>query len=143
MAFETSVLAYLAAFCSYSEALWSSTEAETKMVYSTLFRLVGSMTQQVRTAQQQLQTALLEADIEIPEVQADCPNAGKARTIRKRERLNALAKLVALTQNVLKSGIFKNLNACFATRTEYKFSLFSARKNIRLSAPHYTQRQLF
>ena len=65
VAFEASVLAYLAAFCSYSEALWSSTEAETKMVYSTLFRLVGSMTQQVRTAQQQLQTALLEADIEI------------------------------------------------------------------------------
>jgi len=101
------------------------------------------MTQQVRIAQQQLQTALLESDIEIPEVQTDCPNSVKARTIRKYERLNALAKLIALTQNVLKSGIFKNLNACFATRTEYKFSLFSVRKNIRLSAPHYVQSRLF
>jgi hypothetical protein len=142
-AFESATLAYLTRVCSYAEALWSSSEEETQMVCSTLFRAVAALTEQVWLAQQQLQTAILNSDATVPAVETDCPNAIKSRTPRKFERLNALAKLIALAQVLLEAPVLDYLHRLFATKTEYKFSLFSTHRNLRLSAPHYMQTPLF
>jgi hypothetical protein len=113
------------------------------MVCSTLFRAVAALTEQVWLAQQQLQAAILDSDEAVPSVETDCPNAIKSHSPRKFERLNALSKVVALAQVLLQTPVLESLHRLFATKTEYKFPLLNTRKNLRLSAPHYTQRQLF
>jgi len=101
------------------------------------------MTKRVKLAQQQLQTSLLESGSEIPEIKMTCQNASKAHSIRKYERLQALAKLVLLAQKLVSMDVLTTLNSWYSTKTEYKFSFFSTRKNLQLSAPHYTQKLLF
>jgi predicted exporter len=142
-AFESAALSYLTRFCSYAAALWSSVEGESQMVCSTLFRIVAAMTEQVWLAQQQIQTALLDAGKSVPAVEAICENAMKARSAKKCVRLHALTKLFVLAQILLDIPVLESLHRLFATRTEYKFSFLNTRENLRLSAPHYQQQQPF
>ena len=113
------------------------------MVCSTLFRILAAMTEQVWLAQQQLQTTILDAGMAVPAVEVVCENAVKAHTPKKYARLNALTKLFVLAQILLDMPVLDSLHRLFATSTEYKFSLLNTRKNLKLSAPHYTQRQPF
>jgi hypothetical protein len=142
-AFESAAVSYLTHFCSYADALWSSLEDESQMVCSTLFRIIAAMTEQVWLAQQQIQTTILDAGMAVPAVEAACENAVKAHTSKKYARLNALTKLLALVRILLDMPLLESLHRLFATNTEYNFSLLNTRKNLRLSAPHYTQRQTF
>jgi hypothetical protein len=92
---------------------------------------------------QQLQAVVVEAGADMPAVETDCPNAIKAWTPRKVERLNALSRLIVLAQLLMECPVLESLHRLFATSTEYKFSFLNTRKNLRMSAPQYTQRQLF
>jgi Domain of unknown function (DUF6431) len=142
-ALETAVMAFFVGCYSYAEALWTSSESETRMVCSTLYRAVLALTERVWLAQQQLQTAVLESGGALPAVETEGSIATKARSPVKGERLRALIRLFALADIVLQKPVLQNLNSFFAMRSEHKFPLFSIRKGLRLSAPHYAQQQLF
>jgi transposase-like protein len=142
--FEQAVQTYLTCFCSYAQALWSNSQNETAMAASTLFRLIAAMTAQIWLSKQQLQSWLIQAGIEASNTdRAFCPNASKAKSITKAQRLNSLAKLVAQASDIFSSSPIFSLHQLFLTKTEHIFSFLNARNNLRLSYPHSVQLVLF
>jgi len=142
--FEQAIQTYMACFCSYAEALWSNSQNETAMAASTLFRVMAAMTAQIWLPKQQLQSWLIQADVEASNIdQAFCPNAFKAKSIKKAQRLNSLSKLVEQARDLFSSSPIFSLHQLFLTKTEHVFSFLNARNNLRLSYPHNTQLALF
>jgi hypothetical protein len=143
-AFEKALERYLAEFCSYAEALWSSSEGETSMATSTLFRAIAEMAAKVWLAQQQLQAWAFGAGLQLRSAsQTTCPNADKAKSPLKASRLIVLARLPAMAKNIFASPPITSLHQLFLTRTEHIFSFLTTRKNVSLSFTHNVQQALF
>jgi uncharacterized protein DUF6431 len=138
-AFQKAVVTYLRHLSTYSDALWGSNDCEQNMVISTFFRLVASMTFNAWLALQQVLAQLVPRGEALSATTVNCPNAPSARIPGKGQRLSALANVLHLTGIAADSCIFEKLQGLFANAPEYSFHLLSSRKNLRLSAPHYTQ----
>jgi hypothetical protein len=143
-AFEKALEVYLTDFCSYAEALWSSSEGETSMATSTVFRAMAEMAAKVWLAQQQLQAWVSGDGLEPRSAsQTTCPNAYKAKSPLKASRLIALTSLLATAKNIFVRPPTTSLHQLFLTRTEYVFSFLTTRKNVSLSCTHSVQKALF
>jgi hypothetical protein len=142
-AFEKALGVYLTDFCSYAQALWSSSEGETSMATSTLFRAMAEMSAKVWLAQQQLQAWAFGGGLELRSAsQTTCPNAGRARSPVKASRLIALACLLATAKDLFVRPPVASLHRLFLTRTEYAFSFLTTRKAVSLSCTHNVQQAL-
>ena len=139
------MLMYLTMFCSYGEALWS-TEAETQMVISTLWRVMAAFLRKVQLAQIELQLGFVRAGTDLvsrEDLPYWCANSIKARINGKSGLLNRAAEVVSLAKEFLKGEPIATLHELFLEGIETRFYTLAGRNRIDLSGPHRVQWLIF
>ena len=142
---EYGLFMYLSQFCSYAEALWSSSEAETSMAVSTLWHVMSSILRNVQLAQIYLQLGLEEAGRELLAVEGlrnFCENAMKARLTGRAELLHRAAGVAAMARQFLEGEPIAALHRYFL-RIERPFYFLLGRRSVNLSGPHNTEWLIF
>jgi hypothetical protein len=132
----------------YEELGWNGSANQK----STTFRKVATLCSGAEELVNEVQTeAMLNRaeHVVMERRQTKCPNAGRARTARKRNQLDNSAMLLAFCRGVMRSArlsgqeILVELNRYFRVSAEQLRSMLSGRKRLEMSIQQRMERTLF